>query len=407
MHQMHIITVSQLTRQIKTVLEQPLFQQLKVEGEISNFKHHSSGHMYFTLKDEHSRIRAVMFRGRNIRLGFEPKNGDTVVAIGSLGVYEPNGEYQIYVEQMLPQGVGLLHIRFEELKQKLEQEGLFDPERKRPLPFLPRKVAVITSPTSAAVRDVISVIKRRFPAMELLIVPAVVQGEDGPQSVTAAFEQVNSQNDVDLVIVTRGGGSIEELWTFNDETVARAIYNCSVPVISGIGHETDFTIADFAADHRAATPSAAAELAVPDYYHLSLSVNRLSSRLLSTVNKLINEKRTILGYLTKRSVLLRPKVRINQERQRVDESLSRICLVVNHQLNLLNQRLLTATGKLDSLSPLSTLSRGYAVCQKPDKTVVTDPNQVKIGEDVVVRVKSGRLWCQVKKGEQIKYERRS
>lgn len=405
MQQTYIITVSQLTRQIKALLEQPLFQQLKVEGEISNFKHHSSGHMYFTLKDEHSRIKAVMFRSRNVRLGFEPKNGDTVIAIGSLGVYEPNGEYQIYVDQLLPQGVGLLHIRFEELKQKLEQEGLFAPERKRPLPFLPHKVAVITSPTGAAVRDVISVIRRRYPSMEILIVPAVVQGEEGPLSVTAAFDQVNSQTDVDLVIVTRGGGSIEELWTFNDETVARAIHNCSVPVISGIGHETDFTIADFVADHRAATPSAAAELAVPDYYHLSSVVKQLSSRLVSTAYRSITEKRTILGYLTKRSVLLRPTVRINKEKQLVDELLSRICLLVTHEFNLLNQRLLTVTGKLDSLSPLATLSRGYAVCHKPDKTVVTHPAQVKIGEDVVVRVKSGQLWCQVQKGEPIKYER--
>lgn len=394
-----VLSISELTKLIKQHLEQPIFKQVAVEGEISNFKHHTSGHMYFTLKDQYSRIKAVMFRGRNSRVNFKPKNGDTVVVFGSIGVYEPNGEYQFYIDKMLPQGVGLLHIRFEELKAKLEQEGLFLQEAKQSLPFLPRKIAVITSPTSAAVRDVISVIKRRYPHMELLIIPAVVQGVEGPSSVIKAFAWLDSQSDIDLVIVTRGGGSIEELWTFNDEEVARVVNRCSIPVISGIGHETDFTIVDFVADKRAPTPSAAAEMAVPDYFQLREGLTQLTNRMLRAGTKMAIQKRINLSYLLKRSVFLRPADRFKQEKQRVDELLAKAASVIDNRLKSTNQQLQMYVGKLDSLSPLATLARGYSICQKNDATVVTKVTQVKSGEQVTVRLKQGRLQCRVEKGE--------
>lgn len=402
MIQPQILTVSELTKKIKAQLEQPQFQLIALEGEISNFKHHTSGHMYFTLKDSHSRIRAVMFRGRNVGLGFVPQNGDTVVAIGGISVYEPNGEYQIYVEQLVPQGIGDLHAQFEELKRKLEAEGLFNIERKRPLPLLPRKVGVITSPTSAAVRDVLSVAKRRFPTMEILIIPAIVQGQDGVVSIVDAFNKVASTKDLDVVILTRGGGSLEELWNFNDEQVARAIYNCPIPVISGVGHETDFTIADFVADHRAPTPSSSAELAIPDYQQLSNVVEQHTARLQTALVRMMNDKRKILSYVTNRTALTNPQDKPNQERQQIDELLSKIQLMTKHQQAIKRQKFALLVGKLDSLSPLATLSRGYAVCENPNtNTVIKNHNEVKTGDQILVRLHEGRLWCEVEKGESI------
>lgn len=396
-----IVTISELTKMIKHQLEQPMFRNIAVAGEISNFIHHSSGHMYFTLKDDKSKIKAVMFRSRNINLNASVGNGDTVVVIGSIGIYEPNGEYQIYVDQLFPQGVGALHIQFEKLKQKLQAEGLFEQERKRKLPFLPTKVGVITSPTGAAIRDVLSVIKRRYPGMDVLIIPATVQGADGPDSVVRAFQAVAEQPDIDVVIVGRGGGSIEELWTFNDEKVARAIANCSVPVVSGVGHETDFTIADFVADHRAPTPSAAAELVVPDYFELKRHLLLNYQRLVGNMEKSLDNKKTNLSYLTNRGALIRPEVRINRERQQVDELLSRVHLIMSHSQERLTQRLAAVTGKLDSLSPLATLSRGYAICSKNNGQVITDSAQVLVGDQVTVRLKQSQLFCKVEKREKL------
>lgn len=398
MNQPQVISVSELTKMIKRQLEQPMFSFIAVEGEISNFIHHSSGHMYFTLKDEFSRIKAVMFRSRNAGLKFKPKDGDTVVLMGSIGVYEPNGEYQIYVERMLPQGIGALHIKFEALKQKLAEEGLFAHERKKPLPFLPRRIGIITSPTGAAVRDCISVIRRRYPLMDILIIPAIVQGDEGPRSITAALESAAAQ-DLDVIILARGGGSIEELWSFNDEAVARAIAASPIPVISGVGHETDFTIADFAADLRAPTPSAAAELAVPDYQQLTEAVEQLSKRLKLAVQNSLNERRQAVEYLTQRRVFLQPQEKINQEQQRVDELTAKISMLTAHRLSMAGQTFENLAGKLDSLSPLAVLSRGYAVCQKLDHTLVTHVRQVASGEQVKVLLKSGCLLCRVEKGE--------
>jgi len=398
MNQPQVITVSELTKMIKAVLEQPQFNSLSVQGEISNFKHHTSGHMYFTLKDEGSKIKAVMFRSRNARLTFMPRDGDTVIIIGSLGVYEPNGEYQIYVDEILPLGVGALHLQFEALKQKLAAEGLFALERKQKIPFLPRKIAIITSPTGAAVRDCISVIRRRYPAMDILVIPAVVQGDAGPPSIIAALEQAGKRSDIDVIILARGGGSIEELWSFNDENVARAIAACPIPVISGVGHETDFTIADFVADLRAPTPSAAAEMAAPDYFDLVQSVNQYTKQLIVAVEKMLQEKRQAVAYLTERRIFRRPEEKIHREQQRIDEMLSTMTRVMSHRMSITRRVFENLTGKLDSLSPLAVLARGYAVCQTMDHTVVTDAAQVSCGDRVSVRLKSGRLICQVEEG---------
>ena len=259
-----IYSVRELTAMVKERLtSDPRLAGVAVLGEISNFKHHSSGHMYFTLKDEHSRLRCVMFRRENMRLRFRPADGQAVIAKGDVSVYEAAGDYQLYVREMVPAGHGELALAFEQLKQKLAAEGLFDEERKRPLPVLPRRIGVVTSPEGAALRDIISVTRRRFPNMPILLAPAVVQGEEGPDSVVRAIRLMNEHGGVDVLIVGRGGGSLEDLWTFNDERVARAIAASRSPVIAAVGHETDFTIADFVADKRAPTPSAAAEMGVP------------------------------------------------------------------------------------------------------------------------------------------------
>ena len=293
-----VLTVSELTQAVKETLElDARFQNILVRGEISNFKHHTSGHMYFTLKDEKSRLKCVMFRSHNARLRFRPEDGLKVIAGGRLGVYEVAGEYQLYVEELYPEGLGALHLAFEQLKAKLQAEGLFDPARKRPLPGLPRTVGIVTSPTGAAIRDMVSVLRRRFPNVNILLAPAIVQGDAGPPSVIRALELLNWRDDVDVIIVGRGGGSLEELWTFNDEGVARAIAASRIPVISAVGHETDFTIADFVADRRAPTPSAAAEIAVPERAKLLQDVRDQEERLRLAIQKRIRQLRESLGIL--------------------------------------------------------------------------------------------------------------
>lgn len=392
-----MLTVSELTARVKSCIEVPALTGLAVVGEISNYKHHSSGHMYFTLKDDKSRLKAVMFRGRNRLLRFRPENGQTVAAFGSIGVYETNGEYQLYVDELLPQGVGDLHVAFEQLKERLDAEGLFSPEAKRPLPFLPRRIAVITSPTSAALRDVLSVTRRRFPGMSVVVVPATVQGDEGPSSLVRAFSLVEA-SEADVVLLVRGGGSIEELWAFNDEKVARAIRACSIPVVTGVGHETDFTIADFAADQRAPTPSAAAEMAVPDRRKLKDSIRQSFDRLTHGINQLVVSHRRRLRYVSESAVLTHPGRPLARHRQRVDELLSRAGLNMHHRRRSCKQMLALLTGKLDSLSPLATLKRGYAVCQKRDGQVITDSSQAAIGESIDIKLHRGSLQCAVEKG---------
>ncbi len=399
MESVQIFQVSQLTRRIKEQLETPEFRHVAVEGEISNFTHHASGHMYFTLKDSASRLKCVMFRQRNARLAFRPANGQTVVAVGSIGVYEPSGQYQLNVEQMFSQGIGALHEAYERLREKLKLEGLFDPARKQELPYLPQTVAVITSRTGAAVRDMISVMHRRFPAVEILVIPAQVQGEAAVPSLIRALHRAAARDDVDLIIIGRGGGSIEELWAFNDEQLARTIASCRLPVISAVGHETDFTIADFAADARAATPSAAAEMAVPDSFALERARQQLESSLIYYYRNGIDQRRRYLQFLMERPVMAHPGRYIDQQRQRLDEWHERLVRAGQLLCRRRRESLSRLISHLDAVSPLAVLSRGFAVVQDSDGVIVRSAKQVQKGDSLRVTLNKGRLYCTVDEGE--------
>jgi exodeoxyribonuclease VII large subunit len=387
------LTVSELTTLIKYRLEtEPVLNNVMVKGEISNFKHHTSGHMYFTLKDTKSRLRCVMFRNRNIMIRFKVEDGLTVLARGDIGVYEAAGEYQLYVNELYPAGQGALFFAFEQLKKKLAAEGLFDQERKRPLPFLPRTVGVVTSPTGAAWRDIMSVIRRRNPKVNIVIAPAIVQGEAGAASVVAAIELMNEARLADVLIVGRGGGSLEELWVFNEEAVARAVAASKIPVISAVGHETDFTITDFAADFRAPTPSAAAELAVPEYTLLHRQVEEVYTRMLHLLKNRVHGEREKLGLLQKSPVMIRPLTRINQLRQSVDDLVGKGRSALEKKLQEQRSELKVLAAKLNSLSPLATLERGYAICRiVPHMKVVRQVAQVKDGTELLIRVTDGDI----------------
>lgn len=392
-----IYTVRELTAVIKERLtSDPRLSGVAVNGEISNFKHYPSGHMYFTLKDEHSRLRCVMFRRENMRLRFRPEDGLAVIARGDVGVYEASGEYQLYVREMAPAGHGELALAFEQLKAKLAAEGLFDEARKRPLPVLPRRIGVVTSLKGAALRDIISVTRRRFPNMPILVAPAVVQGEEGPESVVRAIELINSHGGVDVLIVGRGGGSLEDLWTFNDERVARAIAASRIPVVSAVGHETDFTIADFVADRRAPTPSAAAEMVVPDKRAVLSHWRAQYERLQGGMRRRLEQGRTRLRLLESRPVLARPADLLREHRQRVDEAELDARRSVHDLVERRARTLAAAVGKLDALSPLATLARGYAVARRADSgQVVRRGRQVAPGDTLLVRLQDAELTADV------------
>jgi len=397
LEQRPIYTVQQLTRVIKERLtSDPRLTGVLVRGEISNFKHHGSGHMYFTLKDAHSRLRCVMFRSDNARLRFRPEDGLTVIAEGDISVYEASGDYQLYVRSMLPAGQGELALAFEQLKRKLAAAGLFDQARKRPLPLLPRRVGVVTSLHGAALRDILSVIRRRLPGMPVLIAPAIVQGEEGPESVVRAIALINRCPDVDVLIVGRGGGSLEELWTFNDERVAWAIANSRIPVISAVGHETDFTIADFVADRRAPTPSAAAEMAVPEERVLRQTIQSFLARIEAGARRRLEERRVRLDLLSRRPALGRPQDLLAQWRQRVDDHVTAGARALRQQLDARERRLAFLAGKLDALSPLATLARGYAIVRRRDTgAVIRSGRQVEAGTRLAIRLHDAEIWGQV------------
>ncbi len=318
--QRQALSVTELVRYLRTILEEDegLFS-VWVRGEISNFHHHVRGHMYFTLKDESSRIRAVMFAGNNRRLRFMPRDGDQVLARGYVSMYERDGQVQLYVLEMQPDGVGELYVAFQRLKEKLEAEGLFDAELKKPLPFLPQRVGVITAPGGAAVRDIITTLRRRYPIAQVLIYPVPVQGEEAPQAIADALDFMNRREDVDVLIVGRGGGSLEELWAFNEEKVVRSIHRSRIPVVSAVGHETDVTISDLAADVRAATPTAAAELVAPSLHELEDRLAVLADRLGRSLEKLLLRKRERLEGLRSLAALQHPRRRLRQYEQRLDQ----------------------------------------------------------------------------------------
>ena len=391
-----IYTVSDLTTEIRTVLEDS-FAGVWVEGELSNFRHHSSGHMYFTLKDQESQIRAVMFRQQNRQLKFRPQDGLAILMYGEISVYEPRGEYQIVGEYMEPRGIGALQLAFEQLKERLQAEGLFDDSRKRPIPMLPGRIGVITSPTGAAIRDILQVLRRRFAGVDVLIYPVTVQGDQAAPEIVEAIRELNRRGGLDVLIVARGGGSIEDLWAFNEEVVARAIAASKIPVISAVGHQVDYTIADFVADLRAPTPSAAAELVVSKTDELAQRLDDLQARMSGAVRSRLDALIVRVGGLERHLRLLNPMERIRMRRRHLTALWKDLTGWADRRLAVLNGELKAAAGKLDSLSPLAILSRGYSICLRvPGHEIVKESAELVVGDEVQVRLHRGRLHCDVR-----------
>ena len=437
-----ILTVSELTQEIKDLLEMT-FSDIWIEGEISNLRIPPSGHTYFTLKDDLSQIRAVLFRGQVRHLRFVPEDGLHVICRGRVSLYEKRGEYQLILEVMEPKGIGALQLAFLQLKERLEKEGFFDVDRKKPLPMLPRKIGIVTSPTGAVIRDMLHIIDRRFKNVHILLYPVRVQGEGASLEIAQAIEYLDQQGDVDVIIVGRGGGSLEDLWAFNEEVVARAIYRSRIPVVSAVGHETDYTISDFVADLRAPTPSVAAELVVRDKREIKNTLHSLTIRLENQMRQDLQEVWTHLSHL--RKIMGDPKKRIEDHLLRVDELLNRIVLVTSwtlkrnreqflhhhshlflrnplqrvqnvrllisqgqkniaqsfrHSFELRRKRLEGILGKLDSLSPLAILRRGYSITRKiPSLQILRSASQVREGERVEVKLHEGTLLCGVERSD--------
>ncbi|MEM5816784.1 MAG: exodeoxyribonuclease VII large subunit [Desulfitobacterium hafniense] len=392
-----IWTVAELTREIgQTLNDNPDFVNCWVSGEISNYKNHRpSGHWYFTLKDEQSSMKGVMFRSRAERVRFTPQDGMKVLVRGSIRIYERDGTIQLYAEEMQPSGVGALYLAFEQLKERLGQEGLFAPERKKAIPRYPRRIGIVTSPTGAAIKDILKVMFRRNPQISWILAPAAVQGELAPKEVAQAIARLNRHSQVDVIIVGRGGGSLEELWAFNTEEVARAIAASGIPVISAVGHETDVTIADMVADLRAPTPSAAAELAVPVWLELKSDLKGLEDRLHSTMSSQLQRKRQRLDSLKTIGPLSNPFWRIDQNRQRLDSLSERVEQGMTRFVSDKNGILKLLTAKLDLLSPLAILGRGYSLTYGPKGNVLRKSDDINVGQQVQVRLQQGVLTCAV------------
>ena len=407
------ITVTQLNKYIKNLLETDInLSQVSVKGEISNFKLHSSGHCYMTIKDETAQIRAVMFKTYASALKFTPENGMKITATGKISVYERDGQYQMYIFAMQPDGLGDLHVEYEKLKAKLTAEGIFDTAHKKPIPKIPKAIGVVTSPTGAAIRDIINVATRRYPLAEIIVCPVLVQGENSAKQIANAIEYMNREKLADVLIVGRGGGSIEDLWSFNEEVVAYAIYNSEIPIISAVGHETDFTIADFAADLRAPTPSAAAELAVPSALELKANISAYLNRMLMVTKQTIDLKRSIVSGFSLKS----PIDYINQNRLRTDNAMQKISNLVtesviksrnktdvysqkinNTVMNMFSEKakqLTVNVAKLDALSPLKVMTRGYSVALAKDNILKSVDNVCK-GDEITVRLADGSIDCMV------------
>lgn len=441
MQEQRYLSVNALTKYIKRKFDaDPHLRDVHVRGEISNFKQHSSGHMYFTLKDEKARILAVMFSSQSRTMKFTPESGMKVIVRGEISVYEPSGQYQIYIKEMQPDGIGELFLAYEQLKQRLESEGLFAIETKKAIPLYPRTVGVITSPTGAAIRDVITTIKRRYPIANILVFPALVQGDNAAPSIAKAIAKANSINEVDVLIVGRGGGSIEELWAFNEELVARAIFSSDIPIISAVGHETDFTIADFVADLRAPTPTGAAELAVPHIDELFDRVLQRQTRLLRTMkgkfqfekerlirvqksyafrypHRLYEQKLEQVDKLTEMLVrgtsrlsllkkgqheILYKRLQRNHPSEALREAIKRLDLT-NKEMNRAMQQVLSkkqtdferVLSTLGALSPLKIMERGYSLAYSEENRLIKSINQVKMNERVQIQLTDGSLFCKV------------
>lgn len=393
---MRILSVQELTKYIKELVEKDYqLANIWVKGEISNFKAASSGHLYFTLKDDCSCLKVVMFRSRSRLVPFRPENGMSVTVRGYISVYERDGTYQLYAEELEPDGTGALYLAFEQLKERLQGEGLFDRKHKKKLPLLPRRIGIVTSPTGAAIRDIVEIIRRRWSGREIILVPVLVQGEGAPPAVARGIQLLNQLGGIDLIIVGRGGGSLEELWAFNTEIVARSIFYSDVPVISAVGHETDVTISDFVADARAATPSAAAEMAVPDKRETERYIQALRTRLTRVIEEKVGEGRRRLNASLANRIFTRPVDTLCGTRQQPLDFLSRrLGQGIRGEVEREGSRLAVLAGRLQTLSPLATLSRGYSVCTTPDgKQVISDAEAVGAGERLAVRLHRGLLHC--------------
>lgn len=387
----HVYSVAELTREIKVLLETSL-PVCWVEGEISNFKIHTSGHFYFSLKDNDAQIPCVMWRSRNMALFFTPKDGMKVRAWGKITVYEKRGYYQFDVIKLQPAGVGELQQAFEQLKRKLHAEGLFDAQYKQPLPRYPERIGIVTSPTGAVIQDLVTILNRRFPGIEIILAPVRVQGEGAAMEIANAIDMVNNYGKVDVLIIGRGGGSLEDLWAFNEEIVARAIFRSKIPIISAVGHEVDFTISDFVADVRAATPSAAAELAVPDRAELRNQLRFLQQQIVDITAARIRSQLERLQALINSYSFRRTPDRIRQYQQRVDELQHTLQLSLAHRLHLLAHQLQSLTQRLQALAPGAILKRGYAICWRDrDRQLVTQASALQLHEAIRVQFYQGNV----------------
>ena len=389
-------SVSEITNLLKRLIEQhPPFRNVWVQGQVSNCRRAGSGHTYFTLKDANSQISCALFRSSAAHIGFLPRDGEEVLVRGGIGIYTVRGEYQITVNKIEPVGIGALQRAFEELKQRLADEGLFDNIHKKPLPKFPKKIGVVTSATGAAFQDICEQLRKRYPLAEVLLHPSLVQGDGAAREIADALQAMNQRDDIDVLIVGRGGGPIEDLWAFNEERVARAIFASAIPVVSAVGHETDITIADWVADHRAPTPSAAVEHIVPDQDELFAQLEGLDGRLRATIQNQLNDDATRIQELETRLAPTQRKEAIYQLHQRVDTLDIAGRSAVGRQLADNEYRLHTLAQRLDALSPLATLKRGYSISRKTDGEVLTTAEQVSVGDRIEVQLVAGHLACRV------------
>lgn len=402
------ISVTALNQYVKGLFDRDrLLSQVLVRGEISNYKAYPSGHHYFSLKDAEGSVRCVMFRREAASLRFRPENGMKVIAAGRVSVFPRDGAYQLYCAKLVPDGVGELAFAFEQLKNRLHQEGLFDPAHKKPIPAFPETIALVTSPAGAAVRDMIRILGTRYPLAKVLVVPVRVQGEEAPEEICRGLDLVNACQAADLIITGRGGGSMEDLWAFNDENVARAIYRSQVPVISAVGHEPDVTIADFVADLRASTPSNGAELAVPNQADLRDTLSHFSMRLAAGMDRKIQSQRDILKRMESSPFLQSPLRSIQEKRMLLDYQQQRLVHSMEREIGAYRQDMGRLAASLDALSPFKVLSRGYSMTQKDDGTVVSSIGQVKEGENLRVRVADGVLTCRTEGKEKHRWQKKS
>lgn len=385
-----VLTITQVNEYIKNRMDQDeLLCAIAVKGEISNYKVYPSGHHYFTLKDEGGALKAVMFRGNAVRLRFKPENGMKIIAMGRITVFPRDGAYQLYCTALALDGVGDLYAAFEQLKTKLAQQGLFDPAHKKPIPKYPKVIGIVTSSAGAAVHDMLRILRKRYPLTKALLLPVRVQGEEAPREIVAAIRYANKYKLADVLIVGRGGGSIEDLWAFNDERVAYAIYNSEIPVISAVGHEPDVTISDFVADIRAATPSNAAELAVPDQDSLQQLLDAMQDSMVSSIKRQVNGARRHLEVLAGANALQRPDAYILKQKDYLNVLKKQLASAQSANLSNLRRRYLSNTVKLDAMSPLKVLTRGYAMVQKEKGELVRSVEQIERGERMNIRLSNG------------------